>query len=78
MYRIIESKNNGKVLYTVQKNRKWIIPWKWHNCKLEVFYGCGSIVYTATFASKKDAEQYIEHKGSMANGLIQGCYFYTK
>ena len=78
MYRIIESRDKGKVLYTVQKNRKWIIPWKWHNCKLEIFYGSGTIVYSAIFASKEEAELYIKHKGSMVNGLIPGFHYYTK
>ena len=78
MYRIIESRDKGKVLYTVQKNRKWIIPWKWHNCKLEIFYGPGTIVYPAIFTSKEEAELYIKHKGSMINGLIPGFHYYTK
>ena len=78
MYRIIKLKNEGKILYTVQKNRKWIIPWKWHDCKLEIFYGAGTIIYPATFASKDKAEQYIKHKGSMVNGLTPGFYFYTE
>lgn len=78
MYRIKESRNEGKVLYVVQKNRKWIIPWKWHNCKFEVFCGGGIIVYPATFSSKEEAEQFIKHNGSMVNGLIPGFYFYTE
>ena len=78
MYRIIKLRDEGKVLYKVQKNRKWIIPWKWHDCKLEIFYGAGTIVYPATFTSKDEAEQYIKHKGSTVNGLIPGFYFYTE
>ena len=78
MYRIIKLMDEGKILYKVQKNRKWIIPWKWHDCKLEIFYGAGTIVYPATFTSKEEAEQYIKHKCSMACGLIPGFYFYTE
>ena len=78
MYRIIKLKNEGKILYTVQKNRKWIIPWKWHNCKLEIFCGAGTIVYPATFTSKEGAEQYIKHNGSMINELITGFFSYTE
>lgn len=79
MYRIVTKENSEKEIhYTVQKNRKWIIPWKWHDCKIEVFCGCGTIVYPATFKSKEEAEQYIKHKGSMVNGLIPGTYFYTE
>jgi hypothetical protein len=78
-YRIIESRGDkGKILYTVQKNRKWIIPWKWHNCKLEIFCGPGTIVYPAIFTSKEQAKLYIKHKGSMVNGLIPGFYHYIK
>lgn len=79
IYRIIELRNEeGKVGYMVQKNRKWIIPWKWHNCKLEIFCGGGTLIYPAAFRSKEEAEQYIKHKGSMVNGLIPGFYYYTE
>ena len=76
MHRIIESKNEKGICYIVQKNRKWVIPWRWHNCKLEVFYGCGTIVYDAIFATRDEAEKYIKHTGSMVNGVNPGCLFY--
>ena len=76
MYRIIESRTDKGILYIVQKNRKWIIPWKWHDCKLKVFYGYGTIVYKACFATRNEAEKYIKHKGSIVNGLIPGHPFY--
>jgi len=74
MYRIIDTKEG---YFRVQKNRKWIIPWKWHDCKLEVFVGAGIIVSAAIFKTKKEAELYIKHKGSIVNGLISGHYFYN-
>lgn len=77
MYRIVKEKNEREIRYTVQKNKKWIIPWKWHDCKIEVFVGAGTVVYKASFPTKKDAEEYIEHKGSMVNGLIIGHPFYV-
>ena len=76
MYRIIESKNEKEIRYTVQKNRKWIIPWRWHNCKLEVFCGFGTMVYNAIFATRDEAEKYIKYNGAMVNGVIPGFLFY--
>jgi len=78
MYRISELKEGEKTLYVVRKNRKWIIPWKWHDCKLEVFYGPGIVVYPAIFQSRDEAEKYIEHKGSKVNAMIPGFRFYVK
>lgn len=78
MYRITELKGGEKTLYVVQKNRKWIIPWKWHDCKLEVFYGAGTVVYPAIFMSRGEAEKYIKHKGSWVSALIPGFHFYVK
>ena len=78
MYRIIESNNGKDACYIVKKNRKWIFPWKWHDCKLEVFYGPGTVVYKAIFATKEEAEDYIKHKGAIVNGLIPGHPFYQE
>ncbi len=78
MYRIIKEYREKGILYTVQKNRKWFIPWKWHDCKLEVFYGPGTIIYKASFATKEEAETYIKHKGTAVNALIQGYKFYQE
>ena len=77
MYRIKESTGkDGKPVFTVQKNRKWIIPWKWHDCKVEVFCGAGTVLFKASFATREEAERYIRHKGGMVNGLIPGHPFY--
>lgn len=76
MYRIIESRTDNEIRYIVQKKRRCIIPRKWRDCKLKVFYGYGTIVYKASFATRNEAEEYIKHKGSIVNALIPGFRFY--
>lgn len=56
--------------------------WKWHKCKIEVFYGCGTIVYSAIFETEEEAQKYIDRKkkrkSTNVNSLITGHLFYNE
>lgn len=75
-YRIVK-KVCEETYYTVERRFKlWFIKGKWRRCKLEVFYGYGSVLYPAVFETYEEAKKYVEHKGALVNGLIPGHPFY--